>query len=197
MAEEYPAASFLSIDIKPLLPFDPHPRIVFEVYDLYAGIAEADASFDVVHARQCVTTTKNFNFLLREMHRVLKPNGILVITEIPTQGYEWNNPAEILHSAPRRVHGIRLFRRALETQGIDLSVWEDLSGRLKPSHPLWAERTIDSAIGIVEAPPKGSGSIRGFRSVKHRTRLIPSGPWPEDEVQRIIGSLSRFMFKNT
>jgi ubiquinone/menaquinone biosynthesis C-methylase UbiE len=32
--------------------------------------------------------TKNFNFLLREMHRVLKPNGVLVITEIPTQGYE-------------------------------------------------------------------------------------------------------------
>jgi hypothetical protein len=56
MAEAYPTATFLSIDVKPLVPFDPHPRIIFEVYDLYAGIAEPDASFDVVHARQCVTT---------------------------------------------------------------------------------------------------------------------------------------------
>ncbi|KAG9078366.1 hypothetical protein FRC06_008401, partial [Ceratobasidium sp. 370] len=194
MAEEYPTASFLSIDVKPLLPFDPHPRIVFEVYDLYAGIAEPDASFDVVHARQCVTTTRNFNFLLREMHRVLKPNGVLVITEIPTQGYEWSNPSEVLQSAPRQAHGLRLFRRALESQGIDLTVWEDLSARLKPSHPLWTERTIDPSIGIVEAPPKGS---RGFHSVQQRTRLIPSRPWHEDEVQRIIGSLARFLFENT
>jgi hypothetical protein len=58
MAEAYPTATFLSIDVKPLVPFDPHARIDFEVYDLYAGIAEPDASFDVVHARQCVTTVR-------------------------------------------------------------------------------------------------------------------------------------------
>ncbi|KAG8688120.1 hypothetical protein FRC09_013099 [Ceratobasidium sp. 395] len=197
MAEEYPSARFLSIDVKPLLPFDPHPRIAFEVYDVYAGIAEPDATFDVVHARQCVTTTKNFNFLLREMHRVLKPNGILVVTEIPTQGYEWSDPNKILQSAPRRAHGLRLFRRALKLQGIDLGVWEDLSARLEPTHSLWTERTIDPAVGIVEDLPKALYPARGFQSIKQRTRLIPSGPWPDDEAQRLIGSLARFLFTNT
>jgi hypothetical protein len=54
MASMYPNAEFLSLDVKPLTALVPHPRIDFEVYDLYAGISEPDASFDVVHARQCV-----------------------------------------------------------------------------------------------------------------------------------------------
>jgi hypothetical protein len=59
MVDVYPTATFVSIDVKPLASFPPHERIVFEVYDLYAGIAEPDNSFDVVHARQCVTTVSN------------------------------------------------------------------------------------------------------------------------------------------
>lgn len=35
-----------------------------------------------------MTQTKDFNFLLREMHRVLKPCGILLIGEMPLQAFE-------------------------------------------------------------------------------------------------------------
>lgn len=35
-----------------------------------------------------IPQTKDYNFLLREMHRVLKPGGILVIGEMPSQSYE-------------------------------------------------------------------------------------------------------------
>ncbi|KAG8692619.1 hypothetical protein FRC08_009637, partial [Ceratobasidium sp. 394] len=88
MAEAYPTASFVSVDVKPFSSHQPHPNITFEVYDFYAGIAEPDSSFDMVNAVQCITETKDFNFLLREMHRVLKPNGVLVITEIPFWSYK-------------------------------------------------------------------------------------------------------------
>jgi hypothetical protein len=54
MAEAYPSAKFLSIDTKPLVAHNPHPNIIFEVYDLYAGIAEPDLSFDVVNVGHCV-----------------------------------------------------------------------------------------------------------------------------------------------
>ncbi|KAG8742285.1 hypothetical protein FRC10_001709 [Ceratobasidium sp. 414] len=88
MTELHPNATYVSVDVKPLVAHMPRANVSFEVYDLYAGIAEPGSSFDMVHSRQCVTTTKNFNFLLREIHRVLKPNGVLVMTEIPIQAYE-------------------------------------------------------------------------------------------------------------
>jgi hypothetical protein len=55
MASTYPDIKVVSLDVKPLTALVPHARINFEVYDLYAGIAEPDASFDLVHARQCVS----------------------------------------------------------------------------------------------------------------------------------------------
>lgn len=60
MADTYPRAEFVSLDVKPLVALIPHARIRFEVYDLYAGIAEPDASFDIVHVRQCVALASQF-----------------------------------------------------------------------------------------------------------------------------------------
>lgn len=54
----YPTARFTSLDVKPLVAFEPHPRITFEVYDFYAGMTVPDASYDVIHARQAVTMVK-------------------------------------------------------------------------------------------------------------------------------------------
>ncbi|QRV95859.1 methyltransferase domain protein [Ceratobasidium sp. AG-Ba] len=83
MAEIYSNTSFTSLDIKPLVPHTPHPRIDFQVYDFQTGIMQPDNTFDLVHLWQGVLTTKNFNLLLQELHRVLKPNGYILITEVP------------------------------------------------------------------------------------------------------------------
>ena len=55
MAEAYPTAKFVSVDLKPLIPFAPHRSIEFEVYNFSTGFMYPDASFDFVHARLCVT----------------------------------------------------------------------------------------------------------------------------------------------
>lgn len=146
------------------------------------------------------------------MHRVLKPGGILMISEYPIQSYEGelrsllslqiphidplrflvSNPSIYLHSSPRRVAGINMFRQALEVQGIDLAPWEDMECRLDPSHPLWNN---DSVV----PPPKPEdvpNLVRGFRSVTLNTRLVPNGPWSTDQTQRIIGGLSRLLTTN-
>lgn len=62
MAGAYPTAEIVSLDVSPLTSFVPHPRITFEVYDLYAGITEPDASFDVIRARQCIMLVRSTNF---------------------------------------------------------------------------------------------------------------------------------------
>lgn len=146
------------------------------------------------------------------MHRVLKPGGILMVSEYPIQPYEGesyrperiyapnsnissclvSNPSIHLHSSPRRVAGVKMFRRAWEAQGIDLTPWEDMTSRLDSSHPLWENHSASRS-------PKPGGAcdtVRGFHSVALYTRLIPSGPWPADETQRTIGGLSRLLSSN-
>ncbi|KAG9123881.1 hypothetical protein FRC07_013651 [Ceratobasidium sp. 392] len=194
MASEYPGATFVSIDSKPLTPHEPHPRIKFEVYDYYNGIRQPTSSFDIVHIRQGALATKNFNALLREMYRVLKPNGILLVTEFPPKLYEVHNPSEPLQSAPRRVEGIRLFQDAFRSQGIDLAVWSEMTMRLGPDHPLWANCTPSQS----HKPGQDySGQTQGFHRVVESYRLIPTGPWSEDENARIIGGLARLLFSYT
>ncbi|CAE6385342.1 unnamed protein product [Rhizoctonia solani] len=190
MAETYPSTDFVSADVKPLAPHLPHPRIKYEVYDLYAGISEPDASFDLVHARICVTLTKNYKFLMQEMHRVLKPGGLLIISEIPNQAYEVDNPSEPLRSSPLRTKAIALMRSGLTSQGIDLGSWDKMSDRLSPGHPMWGNANPDTKKETYAA-------VRGFHSVTTFTHFIPNGPWPADRDQRALGALAKILFKYT
>jgi hypothetical protein len=54
MARDFPHADILSLDNFPLCAHVPRPNIVFEVYDLYNGIAAPDATFDLVHIRHAM-----------------------------------------------------------------------------------------------------------------------------------------------
>ena len=54
VSREFPDVDFVSVDSSPLTPHNARPNVVFEVYDLYNGIAEPDDSFDVVHMRHAV-----------------------------------------------------------------------------------------------------------------------------------------------
>ncbi|KAF8750935.1 Methyltransferase domain [Rhizoctonia solani] len=190
IAEIYPSADFVSMDVKPLAPHVPHPRIKYEVYNLYAGICEPDASFDLVHARICVTLTKDYKFLMREMHRVLKPGGLLIISEIPSQAYEVESPSEPLHSSPLRVKAIGLIRTSLASQGVDLNSWDEMSDRLSPGHPMWNNASLD-------AKNENQAAVRGFYNVTTFTHLIPNGPWSADGGQRVLGALAKVLFKQT
>ncbi|KAJ1300500.1 hypothetical protein OPQ81_005313 [Rhizoctonia solani] len=190
MADIYPTAEFVSVDVKPLTAHAPHPRIRYQVYDLYAGIAEPDVSFDLVHARICVTLTKDYKFLLREMHRVLKPGGLLIISEIPSQSYEVEKPSEPLHSSPLRAKAISIMRASLASQGVDLDSWDEMSHRLSPGHPLWDNENLDTKN---EHP----GTIRGFHNITTFTRLIPNAPWSADRDQRTLGALAKVLFQYT
>ncbi|EUC58343.1 methyltransferase domain protein [Rhizoctonia solani AG-3 Rhs1AP] len=190
MADIYPTTEFVSVDVKPLTAHIPHPRIHYEVYDLYTGIAEPDASFDLVHARICVTLIKDYKFLMREMNRVLKPGGLLIISEIPSQAYEVEKPSEPLHSSPTRVRALGLMRAGLVSQGVDLTSWDEMSNRLSPAHPMWNNENL----GMKD---QRNSSIRGFHNVTTYTHLIPNGPWPTDQDQRKLGALAKILFEQT
>lgn len=58
MATEFPHCDITSVDIAPLTAHVPRANIAFEVYDLYAGVAEPDESFDYVSCRHVQTVVR-------------------------------------------------------------------------------------------------------------------------------------------
>ncbi|KAF8750913.1 Methyltransferase domain [Rhizoctonia solani] len=119
MAAEFPHCDIVSIDIAPIVPHAPRPNITFEIYDLYAGVAEPDESFDYVSCRHIQlhreTQVKEYDRLIFDLHRVLKPGGLITICEVENQCYEAEPPfnmhayvrtmpvaAEAIHMPPSR-----------------------------------------------------------------------------------------------
>ncbi|KAG9099669.1 hypothetical protein FRC06_004963 [Ceratobasidium sp. 370] len=192
MASTYATPKFTSLDTKPLVRHSPHARINFQVYDFYAGIVEPDSSFDLVHLRQGVFATKNFDFLLEEVYRVLKPNGFLMVTEVPIQAYEEINPPVPVRSLHYITRGTELVHKACHAEGVDISAWQDMSTRLDPSHPMW--RNYQPGTNTSPKPdkePSGVQPTRGFHSIHLHSWPTPLGAWPDDEGQKILGSLTR------
>ncbi|KAG8693825.1 hypothetical protein FRC08_008859 [Ceratobasidium sp. 394] len=192
MASTYATPKFTSLDTKPLVAHHPHARIDFQVYDFYAGIIEPDSSFDLVHLRQGVYATKNFDFLLQEVHRVLKPNGFLMITELPIQAYEEIDPPVPVRSLDYVVRGTKLVHENCMAAGADITAWQDMSARLDPSHPLWGNHQPGTSASPQSGQESsGAQSIRGFHSIHLDSQPTPLGAWPDDEGQKILGGLTR------
>jgi hypothetical protein len=63
MASEFPHVQFVSLDFSPMAAHRPRENIVFEVYDLYSGLSEADASFDMVHVRHTANKVSRTQFI--------------------------------------------------------------------------------------------------------------------------------------
>ncbi|KAJ1306986.1 hypothetical protein OPQ81_007966 [Rhizoctonia solani] len=134
MASEFPHVDFVSLDFSPMAAHIPRENITFEVYDLYAGLAEADASFDMVHIRHTANKVGNYSFLIQELHRVLRPGGLLISGEFENETYSADNPSVPLGDAsPRLTRALKLVRQALAAQSVMVDAGRQLPGMLNDS----------------------------------------------------------------
>ncbi|KAG8702589.1 hypothetical protein FRC09_004657 [Ceratobasidium sp. 395] len=203
VAAEFPHAHFISLDVVPMIPHVPRPNITFEVYDLYAGLAEPDDSFDVVHARDCIGSVKNYDMLLREFHRILRPGGLLLLGELGTEVYEaWDTDKPACVSAPNTHRGLGIIREAVKSQGVMLDVLPHISKWLEPGSALW----IQDQDRLPMTPPRGQPpqipisrgtKKQGFTGIIEKVAHIPNGAWPSDPVLRQVGALAQGVWKET
>ncbi|QRV81927.1 methyltransferase domain protein [Ceratobasidium sp. AG-Ba] len=211
VAREFPEVDFVSIDSTPLRPHQPCPNVLFEVYDLYNGFAEPDESFDVVHVRHAVVPMKNVKSLVREVHRVLRPGGLLLFCEYELEVYDALFPdIPAWGTLPGISNALRLARGGLATQGVNVYAWRDLPRWLPYDSPFWKEHELESDEyltdgstdtegededrSITQSPSPGlprfdHATRRGFVGVQTRANLVPAAPWPDDPRLREVGSL--------
>ncbi|MES2883674.1 MAG: class I SAM-dependent methyltransferase [Pseudomonadota bacterium] len=89
-------------------------------------IAAADASFEVVHARQVLHHARDLPQFCRELHRVLKPGGVLVTTRDHVISGPAQLPAFLAAHPLHRFYGgenayrVRDYRAALTQAGFEI-----------------------------------------------------------------------------
>ncbi|KAG8743793.1 hypothetical protein FRC10_011422 [Ceratobasidium sp. 414] len=209
VATEFPHAEFISVDVVPMIPHGPRPNVTFEVYDVYAGLAEPDDSFDAIHARFCldavstrvysshpqahISQIKNYDMLLREFHRVLRPGGLLMIGEMGSEVYEaWDTDQPATASSPHIHHGLKILREAVNAQGVMLHVLPLIPKWLEPGSTLW-----DSAVTPQISPNGQQRRKQGFCGIVEVVAHIPNGAWSSDPVLRLVGALAQGVWKET
>ncbi|KAJ1304957.1 hypothetical protein OPQ81_006089 [Rhizoctonia solani] len=201
MATEFPHVDFVSLDMVPLVPHTPRANVSFEVYDVYNGFAEPDASFDIVHTRRTITQFRDYEAFLREVHRVLRPGGLMLFSQVEIEMYEYtapnpsapNDPGESLFPGPHVIpardslpvvtHGMALLRESLAVQQVRVEMWRELPELLAPGSSLWHPRTPENDTKPNDTQPYQTridspcASPRGFRDIVCQIHIYPTTAW--------------------
>ncbi|EJD01670.1 uncharacterized protein FOMMEDRAFT_158822 [Fomitiporia mediterranea MF3/22] len=163
MAKEYPHVKFTGCNLVPTR--HPHsPNIQLEVYNLHDGFHGRDESYDMIHMFGTFKFSRDFKGWLREMRRLLKPGGILIIIDMEMAVWlrDGSDPYNVIPSiweyTARMCEG-------LYAQGIDLRDM-NMTGT-------WLRE------------------MGGFSQVEDTVTSCPVGDWEEDELQKEIGTMAR------
>jgi hypothetical protein len=140
---------------------------------------------------------KDFKSLICEVHRVLKPGGLLLFCEYELEVYDAAFPGiPAWASLPGISSALRLARRALVSQGVNVYVWRELPKWLPYDSAFWKESAgFESACGTDSdgssrgpSPVRGHG-MRGFTGVHAQANMMPAAPWHADPGLREVGAL--------
>jgi len=81
MAQEFPHAQVIGIDLAPTTTRPPPSNCRFEFDDFTLGLEHYYGQFDLVHARSTANGVKDFEWLVQESALCLRPGGVLILIE--------------------------------------------------------------------------------------------------------------------
>ncbi|KLO07900.1 hypothetical protein SCHPADRAFT_836007 [Schizopora paradoxa] len=163
MALEYPHVKFTGANFVPTR----HPyreNVQFEVYNLVEGLHGKNGTYDIIHADATFKMTRDFKFWLKEMRRLLKPGGMLLLCDMEMAAWMADGSDPVLH-IPTICKYTDCVDSQLRAQGIDLVSMPCVGGWLR--------------------------ELGGFDVVEDTVTSVPVGPWDTDELQQEIGAMAR------
>jgi len=91
VALDFPHCTAVGIDLIPMQSPDMPPNLRSEVDDINLGLEHFYGDFNVVHARLISSGIKDYNLLIDQIGRVLRPGGLIYVTEFDFRMYDMNH----------------------------------------------------------------------------------------------------------
>ncbi|KAI8308345.1 Secondary metabolism regulator LAE1 [Colletotrichum sp. SAR11_240] len=161
MGDEYPEAEVTGIDLSPIQPIFVPPNVHFVVDDAEADWTWDDNSLDYVHIRNMGPALKDWDRLLEQAYKALKPGGWVEVQDIVFK-FACDDGSTTPEYTPKKT--MDYLAEALERFGVDVNIAEKLGEK------------VDAA---------------GFVNTIHDMKKVPVGTWPKDPHMRQIGNYAR------
>ncbi|KAJ4374368.1 hypothetical protein N0V83_003109 [Neocucurbitaria cava] len=163
MADAYPSAELLGVDIAATQPPFVPPNCTFEIDDVEEDWPYRPAHFDFIHARDLMTAVRDWPRLLAQAYTHLKPGG-------------WIQLASTIPGALTDDDSIPPNSGYVECGRLYFEIAEKMGA------PLDAPRAWSSQM-------RGTG----FQNVQDEVYKLPMGPWPRSKRLRTVGKLEQIM----
>ncbi|KAG1827210.1 S-adenosyl-L-methionine-dependent methyltransferase [Suillus subaureus] len=171
LADEFPSAEVIGVDLAPIQPREVPANCTFELCDLdQFYLPYPSEHFDVIHARFMHTGIENYPRFLHEIARMLRPGGLVILIEPDTEPIADEKSASHFTRSgqPSGMRGWftlwENYRRCLRNKGIDVNIPPELSNLV--------------------------ASTGAFDRIVSQEGNIPIGFWPKDPVALSIGQLA-------
>ncbi|RDW71626.1 S-adenosyl-L-methionine-dependent methyltransferase-12 [Coleophoma cylindrospora] len=166
MAEKFPGAKVLGVDVSPIQPQWVPPNVVFEIDDVTKPWDRNGASMDFIHIRNMVGSIRDWKALFSQALEHLKPGGQIEITDIRTHFECLDGTFEEMGGSCKEWE--ETFHAIAKDMGMDFDPMLKV--------PAWLEEV-------------------GFDEVRLEAKVIPVGPWPKNRKLKLIGHyyLSHFL----
>ena len=92
IADQYPAASVIGVDLSPIQPSFVPPNCSFEVDDVTLEWTYQDDFFDFIHIREMFGSIPDWDYFFEQCFRCTKPGGWVEIQEYDAWIYSEDDP---------------------------------------------------------------------------------------------------------
>jgi len=91
VARDFPNCIAIGTDLVPMQSPTMPPNVRSEVDDINLGLEHFYGDFNVVHARLISSGIRDYNLLIDQISRVLRPGGLIIVTELDFHVYDVNH----------------------------------------------------------------------------------------------------------